>query len=84
MKRTLIQIHTSGIIKSLIDRAESIKSLKQRTVKGTYRELFVSNILEKFLPSNLETGTGVIVNQRGDESSQIDTLIAWKYIYNIC
>lgn len=75
MNRTLIQTYTSGIVKGLIERAESIKPLEQRTVKGTYRELFVSNLLTNFLPSNFETGTGVIVNQRGDESSQIDVLI---------
>jgi len=75
MDRTLIQAHTSGIIKGLIERTESIKSMEQRTVKGTYREIFVSNLLRYFLPSNFDVGTGIIVNQRGDESSQIDVNI---------
>lgn len=75
MERTLIQIHTSALIKGLIERTQSIKDLEHKTLKGELREIFVSNLIKNFLPSNFEVGSGVIVNQNGDQSSQTDIII---------
>jgi len=75
MDRTLIQTHTSGIIKGLIERSQSIAGMEHKLLKGELREIFVSNLIKNFLPSNFEVGSGVIVNQKGDQSSQIDVLI---------
>jgi len=49
MKRTPIQEHSSGVIKSLIEDVSSLKHLDQDTVKGTLREHFVEDVLEQFL-----------------------------------
>jgi len=76
MERTLIQIHTSALIKGLIERTQSIKNLEHKTLKGELREIFISNLIKNFLPSNIEVGSGVIVNQKGDGTdTQIDLII---------
>lgn len=75
MKRSLIKQHTSAIIKGFIAEAEAVKNLDNKTQKGRLRELFTSKILAKFLTSQFSTGTGVIINQKGEQSEQIDIII---------
>jgi len=75
VKRTLIQQHTSALVKGLIEEADALKNLDQKWLKGRLRELFISRILSKFLTSQFGTGTGVIINQRGEQSEQIDIII---------
>jgi hypothetical protein len=59
----------------LIAEAEALRDLKQKTVKGQLRELFISRIISKFLTSQYGVGTGVIINQKGMQSKQIDIII---------
>lgn len=75
MTRTLIQQHMSAIIKGFIAEAEALKNLKQKGLKGRLRELFTSRILSKLLTSQFGIGSGVIINQSGDQSKQIDVII---------
>ena len=76
--RSLIKIHSSAIVKGLIEQANSISKIDHNLLKGELREIFVSNILRNFLTSQFDIGSGVIVNQRGDQSGQIDIIIyAW-------
>jgi len=75
MNRTPIQEFSSGIITALIENVASLKGFDQKTVKGQLREQFVTDVLEEFLTNQFGIGTGVIINQRGDTSHQIDTII---------
>jgi len=75
VKRTPIQQHTSALIKGLMEEADALKNLDQKSLKGRLRELFVAKILSKFLTSQFGHGTGVIINQKGEQSEQIDIII---------
>lgn len=75
MNRSPIQQHTSALVKSFIEEVNSLKNLNQTTLKGRLIELFMSRILLRFLTSQYGIGTGVIINQKGDQSKQIDIII---------
>ena len=75
IKRTAIQEHSSGIIRVLIENISSLRNLDQNSVKGQLREHFVTDVIEYFLTDQFGMGSGVIVNQRGIQSKQIDTII---------
>jgi len=80
MNRTPIQQHTSALIKGLIAEAKALKNLDNPTLKGQLREAFVSRILRRFLTSQFGIGTGAIINQKGEQSRQIDIIIYDKRI----
>lgn len=75
MDRSLIQQHTSAIIKGFIAEAEAVGGLHHKSQMGRLRELFVSKILSRFLTSQFGIGTGVIINQNREQSKQIDIII---------
>lgn len=75
MNRSPIQQHTSAIIKSFTAHVDALKNLDQRMLKGRLREAFTSKILSKFLTSQFGIGTGIIINQRGEQSKEIDIVI---------
>lgn len=43
--------------------------------KGELRELFVTNILDSFLTKQFDIGTGIIINQKEEQSNQTDIII---------
>ncbi|MGD0495716.1 MAG: DUF6602 domain-containing protein [Candidatus Bathyarchaeia archaeon] len=73
--RSLIKQHTSAIIKGFIAEAKAIKNLSHSSEKGRLRELFTSKILSKFLTNQFGIGTGVIINQKGEQSEEIDIIV---------
>ena len=75
MDRSLIQQHTSAIIKGFIAETKAIGDLRHKSEKGRLRELFVSKILAKFLTSQFGMGTGVIINQKREQSKEIDIIV---------
>lgn len=75
MNRSLIQEHTSAIVKGLIAETDALKNLDHTVLKGRLRETFVSKILSKFLTSQFGIGTGTIINQKGEQSKEIDIII---------
>ena len=76
MSRSLIQQHTSAIIKGFIAETKAIGDLHHKSEKGRLRELFVSKkILSKFLTSQFSIGTGVIINQKREQSQELDIII---------
>lgn len=75
MKRSSIQEHTSVLVRGLIGESKALRGLDQTTVKGRLRELFISKILKKFLSSQFGIGNGVIINQAGKVSKEIDIII---------
>lgn len=75
MKRSPIQQHASALIRGLIAESEALKDLDQNTVKGQLRELLTTRLFSKFLTSQYGIGNGVIINQMGKTSGQIDIII---------
>ncbi len=74
-KRTLIQKDSSSVIGGMLERIETISGMDHRLTKGELRELFVSGVLKKFLSSQFDVGSGIIINHRGDQSKQTDIVI---------
>ncbi|MBN2441126.1 MAG: hypothetical protein JXJ04_07260 [Spirochaetales bacterium] len=75
MKRTLIQKDSSSLVEGMLERINGLSSLNHKLTEGELKELFVSKILRQFLSIQFDTGTGIIVNQRGDQSRQTDIVI---------
>jgi hypothetical protein len=75
MTRTLIQQYASSMVSGLMGRVTALKELNHRPAKGELRELFISAVLRSFLTQQFGLGSGVVVNQRGVESNQIDIVI---------
>ena len=75
MTRTLLQKHASAAVKSLIERVHSLSEREHRLAKDKLRALFVTNILEAFLPSQFGVGSGFILNEGGDQSDPVDIII---------
>ena len=75
MVRSLIKIHTSSVVKALIEQANTLSELDHALLKGELREIFISNIIKKFLTSQFDVGSGVIINKEGEQSTQTDVII---------
>ncbi|MCK4653455.1 MAG: hypothetical protein KAU01_03325 [Candidatus Cloacimonetes bacterium] len=80
MEQTLIQRYSSSIISCLLEKAASIKKMKHSLSKGQFRELFITDLLKHFLPHQFDIGSGIIVNQKGEQSHQTDLVIYDKSI----
>ena len=75
MEQTLIQSYSTSIVRGFIERTKSLSNLNHRLLKGELRELFVSDILSSFLTNQFGIGSGIIINQKGDQSNQTDIII---------
>lgn len=75
MDQTLIQKYSTVLIKGLIEKVISLRQLNHRVTKGQLREIFVSDILNSFLTSQFSIGSGIIINQKGEQSNQNDIII---------
>ena len=73
--RTLIQEHSIAIVRALAERAEAVKGLEHKVTKGQLRELFVTQLLDSFLTSQFGIGSGIIINQKGQQSNQTDVIV---------
>lgn len=75
MARTLIQKHSTSIVRAMVEKVNSLSDLQHKLTKGELRELFVTDVLQYFLTSQFSIGSGVIVNWTGDQSNQIDIVV---------
>lgn len=75
MERTIVQLYSSELIRHLKIITSTINGLEHRVKKGQMRELFVENLVKRFVPIQFETGNGFIVNQCGDISKEFDVII---------
>lgn len=75
MEQTFIQNYSTSIVRGFIERTKSLSHLNHRLLKGELRELFVSNILASFLTNQFGIGSGIIINQKGEQSNQTDIII---------
>jgi hypothetical protein len=75
IRRTPIKEDSSSIVKALIERSCALHDLIHTPTKGQLRQLLVSNLLRPFMTSQFDIGSGIIVNQRGDQSKETDVII---------
>ena len=71
----LVSDYASALVRSMLVVSESLWDLDHTTSKGTLRELLVSSLLRRFLSSQFSVSSGVIVNQGGEQSNQMDVII---------
>ena len=74
-KKKSIKEYSTAIIEGLVNEVSASSCLKHRLTKGELRELLVKKVLKRFLTTQFSIGTGVIVNQREDQSDQTDIII---------
>lgn len=80
MQQTLIQQYYTTLVNGFIEKSNSLKNIEHRLLKGELRELFVREILQTILTVQFGIGSGIIVNQKGLQSKQIDIIIYDKRI----
>jgi hypothetical protein len=73
--KKLIKKYSSAIIEGLDRKINASSSLDHKLTKGELRELFISNILSSFLTSQFDIGTGIIINQKEEQSNQTDIIL---------
>ena len=71
----LIKTYASALIAGLDSMVSASSSLNHKLSKGELRELFVTNILREFLTKQFDIGSGIIINQKEDQSNQTDIII---------
>lgn len=75
MSATLIQQFATSIVRGMIERAAALSQLDHKLLKGELRELLVSEVLKSFISHPFEIGSGILVNQRGQQSCQTDVIV---------
>jgi hypothetical protein len=65
----------TALVKGLVAQASALSGLKHSGTKGTLRETLLGEILQRFLPIHYGIGTGIVVNEAGIQSSQIDLVV---------
>jgi hypothetical protein len=80
MSQTLIQEAVTHLVGDFINRAKALKSLQHELTKGTLKELFVAGVLQRFLPVQLGIGSGIIINDKNQQSRQTDIVIYDKRV----
>lgn len=66
--------------KSELFSAKENSGVEHTDVKGTLREIFISDVLELFLPNHLGIGSGIIINHYGEQSNQTDIIVYDKRV----
>jgi hypothetical protein len=75
MSATLIQQFATSIVRGMLERACALSQLDHKLLKGELRELLVSEVLRSFLSHPFEIGSGIVVNQRDQQSCQTDVIV---------
>ena len=70
-----IKEYASALVGGMIAQAESLRELEHKSEKGIFRELFLTDLLNHFLTSQFSACSGIVINQKGEESTQEDIII---------
>jgi len=77
---TLIQDRFDKLFKNLSEEAASIIEMDHDGTKGFFREHFIKTLIDKMLPLHIGAGSGIIVDEYGNQSSQCDVILYDKRI----
>ena len=73
--KELLDGYLSAMIKGFVEQANALSTIKHKLTKGQLKEAFTQSLLKHFLPAYLDVGSGVIINNQGDQSKQTDIII---------
>jgi uncharacterized protein (UPF0297 family) len=62
-------------INKMMELSKIIEDIDHSSVIGNFRELFLSELIKPYLSPQMEIATGKIIDLKGNESKQIDTII---------
>ncbi len=71
----LIKRYSTALVEGLVGKISASSPLRHRLTKGELRELFVTNLLSPFLTKQFDIGSGVVINQKEEQSDQTDIII---------
>lgn len=82
---TLIKDNSVRIIEELVKKSEIFSvngdnGVDNPTVKGTLREILISEVLKLFLPPHFGIGSGIVINHYSKQSNQTDVIIYDKRV----
>lgn len=63
------------MVEGLVGKVRASSRLRHNLTKGELREIFVSNLLSPFLTKQFDIGSGIIINQKEEQSDQTDIII---------
>jgi hypothetical protein len=72
--KDLVASYSTAIISGLMSKVSAL-SLNHKLTQGELTELFITNVLSLFLTKQFDTGTGVIISSKQEESDQTDIII---------
>ena len=72
---TVIQDLFISNCETAVRRAKRLEKVQHKGLRGTYREIVMSEILSGVLPPDVKIGTGELVDHRGVPSKQVDVLL---------
>jgi hypothetical protein len=75
MGSTIAKDNATDVVRGLVEHATTMGNLQHKLSQGELKELGVSDVLKRFLTSQFEVGTGIVVNQSGHQSHQTDIVI---------
>jgi len=76
----IVKKYATALLKSMELKAEALQEMDHDPLKGRLRELFISDILKKYLTDEFEVGSGIIINKQGYQSPETDVIIYDKKI----
>lgn len=79
-KLPVTKAYATALVAALRARSLALREVSHQLTKGVLREALLDELLRHFLPLQLGTGTGLVVNSAGDQSSQIDIVIYDKRV----
>ena len=73
--KNLIKRYSTAMIEGLGKKIDASSPIENKLTKGELRELFITNILRYFLTNQFDVGTGIVINQKEEQSKQTDIII---------
>ncbi|MHC1724514.1 MAG: DUF6602 domain-containing protein [Syntrophobacteraceae bacterium] len=71
----LIKRYSTALVEGLVSIIAASSPIHHKLTKGELRELFVTNLLLPFLTKQFDAGTGIVINQKEEQSYQTDIII---------
>lgn len=75
MSKKLLDDYLHSVISGYVAQAKAISNIKHKLTKGQIREFFIQNLLQHFLPGYLDVASGIVMNNRGEQSKETDIII---------
>ena len=72
---TLIKQYSTALAKGFIEKLNSLEGMEHHLTQGEFKELFLSELLENFITSQISIGSGIIVDSKGNQSNQTDIIL---------